>query len=254
MWTLHSLCSKVAEDKIFLSCSKTGWWYSSSDDEYTFVISLTTPTDPVAYAVLIIDWSYPVFNIMDIATFQLFNATLEQCNKKVYGCIANSTLDMLRSFTETVSANNHTDTADFLVTKGSAPTILNCHTSTNLDMLWIGPSHNDSINNIHSIVPTSIQQKVAALLVNYRDCSEGLGSLKDVNVKILVDPSINPTIQKSRQLPILMQQELGKPLNLGVLEQVTQPPSWNNPLVIVSKQSKSIRVCVDVWIVNLTFF
>ena len=72
---------------------------------------------------------------MDIATFQLFNATLEQCNKKVYGCIANSTLDMLRSFTETVSANNHTDTADFLVTKGSAPTILNCHTLTNLDML-----------------------------------------------------------------------------------------------------------------------
>ena len=183
---------------------------------------------------------------MDIATFQLFNATLKQCNKKVYGYVG--------VIYWTVSANKHTDTADFLVTKGSAPTILNCHTSTNMDMLWIGPSHNDSINNIHSIVPTSIQQKVAALLVNYQDCSEGLESLKDVNVKILIDPSTNPAIQKPRQLPILMQQELGKPLNLGVLEQVTQPPSWNNPLVIVSKQGKSIRVCVDVWIVNLTFF
>ena len=246
---------------MFLSCSKTGWWYSSSHDEYTFVISSTTPIDLAAYAVLIIDWSYPVFidsgsavNIMDIATFQLLNATLKECNKKVYGCIANSTLDMLESFTETVSANNHTDTADFLVTKWSAHTILNCRASTNLDMLWIGSSHSDSINSIHSIVPTSIQQKVAALLVNYQDCSEGLGSLKDVNVKILVDPSVNPAIQKPRQLPILMQQELGKPLNLGMLEQVAQPPSWNNPLVVLLKQSKIIRVCVDVWIVNLTFF
>ena len=81
--------------------------------------------------------------------------------------------------------------------------------------------------------------------MNYQDCSEGFGSLKDVNVKILVDPSVNPAIQKPRQLPILMQQELGKPLNLGVLEQVAQPPSWNIPVILL-KQSKSIRVCVDV--------
>lgn len=77
-------------------------------------------------------------------------------------------------------------------------------------MLQTDPSHNGTINNIHSTVSSSIQQKVHVLLANYQDHFEGLVNLKDINLKIHVNPSIIPVVQKPRWLPTLVQQELNQ--------------------------------------------
>ena len=77
-------------------------------------------------------------------------------------------------------------------------------------MLQTDPSHNGTINNIHSTVSSSILQKVHVLLANYQDHFEGLVNLTDINLKIHVNPSIIPVVQKPRWLPTLVQQELNQ--------------------------------------------
>ena len=274
---------EIAKDKICHSCGKKGHLSKicqskhqqpafvtylqgedsgSSDDEYTFALSLT-PQDAITFTALInskpcsvlIDSGSSV-NIMDSTTFQLFNATLKPYTKKVFVYNSNVPLDILGAFHATISVNNRTTTTNFLVTKGSAPTILSRQTSIQLDMLRIGPAPN-TINQVTSTdtsIPPSTQQQLDCLLNDYHDRFEGLGNLKDVNVKIHVDPDVIPVAQKPRRLPILMQQELDKEidklLDLHVLEPVTQPPSWINPLVIVPKRTKGFRVCVDMRIAN----
>ena len=73
--------------------------------------------------------------------------------------------------------------------------------------------------------------------------THGLGKLKDVELSIHTILDVVPTVQKPRRLPILMQKqvdtELDKLLELGVIEPVTKPPTWVNPLVVVPKTDPS---------------
>ena len=94
------------------------------------------------------------------------------------------------------------------------------------------------------------------LLYDYQDRFDGLGKLKDIELRIHTDPAILPTVQKPRRLPILMQKqvdtEIDKLLDLGVIEPVTKPPTWVNPLVVVPKRdSSNVRICVDMRAANV---
>ena len=48
-----------------------------------------------------------------------------------------------------------------------------------------------------------------------------------------------------------LDEELDKLLELGVIEHVTKPPTWVNPLVVVPKKDgEGVRICVDMRIAN----
>lgn len=47
-----------------------------------------------------------------------------------------------------------------------------------------------------------------------------------------------------------VENELNKLLADGVIEPVSNPPTWVNPLVVVPKKNKGIRICVDMRMAN----
>ena len=77
-----------------------------------------------------------------------------------------------------------------------------------------------------------------------------IGKLKDFEVKLHVDPSVQPVIQPQRRIPFHLRQkvdaELDKLEKQGITEPVTGPTPWVSPIVVIPKpNSDDVRICVD---------
>ena len=78
-------------------------------------------------------------------------------------------------------------------------------------------------NDKLSALPKSVQQ----ILSNNAEVFDGIGKLKDFEVKLKVDPSVTPVSQQLRQLPYhtrkKVENELDKLEDLGIIEKVQEP-------------------------------
>ena len=92
------------------------------------------------------------------------------------------------------------------------------------------------------------------LIESYRDVvfTKTVGKIKDYKVKLHVDTSVKPVIQRERKIPFALRDKVNKELEPlereDIIEDVTgEPTHWLNPLVIVPKGDKgdNIRVCID---------
>ena len=192
-------------------------------------------------------------NVIDQQTLRTLPKTLQVLpyHKKIFVFNSNTPLDIDGVTWANVQYGNHCTSAKFIVVRHTKTAILGYETATTLDLLRVGPAP-DVINKLNNVPNNSHLNKI---LSEYNDRFQGLGELKDVQLKIQTDPTVTPIAQKSRRLPILMQKqvddELDKLLQLNVIEKVTSPPTWVSPLVIVPKKDPSkIRMCVDMRAVN----
>ena len=77
--------------------------------------------------------------------------------------------------------------------------------------------------------------RLNSLLREYKDIFEGTGALKNFELNIQIDPSVQQCVQKPRRLPFLMKKqvaaEIRKLLDQDFIEPVTSSPEWVSPLV-----------------------
>lgn len=128
--------------------------------------------------------------------------------------------------------------ARFYVVRGGPQPLLGRVTARKLDVLCLGlPSKRKTTARINKIC-------------HARDFPK----LKGVKVKIPVDKSIQPVIQKLRRLPLAVlgkvEERLRELLESGIIEKVDKPTEWISPMVIVIKDSGDIRLCLDMRQVN----
>ncbi|XP_053385661.1 uncharacterized protein K02A2.6-like [Mercenaria mercenaria] len=89
------------------------------------------------------------------------------------------------------------------------------------------------------------------LCEKYSRLFNGLGKLKDVEVKFHVDESVVPSTQPPRRVPFHVREKVEKELqrleDLDVIEKDDGPTPWVSNLVITSKPHapEEIRMCVD---------
>ncbi|XP_053382713.1 uncharacterized protein K02A2.6-like [Mercenaria mercenaria] len=85
----------------------------------------------------------------------------------------------------------------------------------------------------------------------------GLGKLKDKQIKFHIDESVKPTAQPARRIPFHVRdkvaQELEKLEKLDVIEKATGATPWVSNLVVAPKPKSpnDIRICVDMRKANL---
>ncbi len=85
----------------------------------------------------------------------------------------------------------------------------------------------------------------------YPNLFKGIGKLKDIQVKIHIDESVQPVAQKPRRVPFHLrdkvEQEIERLLDEDIIEKVHGDPTpWVSPIVVAPKKdSESVRVCVD---------
>lgn len=95
------------------------------------------------------------------------------------------------------------------------------------------------------------------LLGMFPQLFEGLGCIKRPPVKLHIDPAVKPIALRHRRIPFhlrpLVEQELTKLEQQGVIERVTGPTPGVSPMVIAEKpkQPGQIRICIDMRMPNL---
>ena len=73
--------------------------------------------------------------------------------------------------------------------------------------------------------------------------------MRDVKVKLKINPEVKPVANKHRRIPFHLRDkveaEVNRLMSEGIIEPVTEPTGWVSPVVIVNKSDGSIRLCVD---------
>ena len=92
-------------------------------------------------------------------------------------------------------------------------------------------------------------------LVNDDSVFEGIGCLQGQPVKIKLAEGVTPhCVHTPRRIPLPMhpklKAELDKMEKQGIISRITEPTEWCAPIVIAPKKNGSIRVCVDLRMLN----
>lgn len=159
---------------------------------------------------------------------------------------------------------------EFYVTQREVP-ILGIDTCRKLDMLRIVE---ENICEVHEAVdkprdtiasplspslPPSSSLPMTRLteteiFTRYADLFDGaLGHLEG-DVHLEVDSTVRPVQMPLRRMPIALQgrveAELQKMTDEGIIEPITEPTDWVSALLILTKQSGQLRVCIDPFHLN----
>uniref|UniRef100_A0A3P9MCB8 Gypsy retrotransposon integrase-like protein 1 n=1 Tax=Oryzias latipes TaxID=8090 RepID=A0A3P9MCB8_ORYLA len=188
-------------------------------------------------------------NIVTECIFQLLksksNIELQNPVKKVYPFGSKKALHVKGVFSATFRANEMSEavTALIQVVQEAQICVLGRQTAMKLGLLHIGPF--EQVN--------SVQQKDVAIFTSefehkYKDCFQGLGKLKDFQLKLHIDKSVQPVAQPVRRVPFSLRKQVEEKLkqleDADVIERVNGPTPWVSPLVVVHGK-KEPRLCVD---------
>ena len=221
------------------------------DDEYLFAIggdkeNNTVPITVAGTLIPVIIDSGASVNVLDSATFNLLtdeNIVLRNSTVKIYPYGSETPLPVKGSFSANVSTPQLHPSADFVVVANSnAGSLLGKKTATELGLLRVGPEYPCEVNQI-------TVQSVQAIVDKHDAVFNGIGKLKDYQLKIHVDPEVTPVAQPQRRVPFHVRTDVEKKLEelqmLDIIEDVEGPTPWVLPLVAVPKSNGDVRVCVD---------
>ena len=132
------------------------------------------------------------------------------------------------------------------VTKGNTGCILSGATAENLKVLkWIRE------------VKASVEDRRLKVMRKYQSLFEGVGKLKNFQLKLNIDRDIVPVDQKHRRVPFKTREKVEKAVKKlceeDICEKVESTPTpWVSPIVIVPRASdpNNIRICVDMRAAN----
>lgn len=124
---------------------------------------------------------------------------------------------------------------NFFVIKGEAQNLLSCSTSVNLDLVKFSCA-------VQTVTSDQIFTK-------FSDRFQGIGVMKDTEVKLHIDESVEPVIQRAYPTPFhkreKVEKELERLLQGDIIEPAVGPTTWASPIVVVDKPDGTVRLCID---------
>ena len=222
-----------------------------TDDEYAFSVDSKNDFGKVQVTVggqiikMIIDSGASV-NIIDRKLWEKLKEKRIKCrsrksNKKLFSYGSTKPLNVLGSFTTTTSVGEHSTEAEFVVIGGRGEPLLGRSTAMKLGILKIGPS----------VMNVSDKPQI---MDNYKEVFQGVGKLKDYQLKLHIDPNVTPVAQPARRIPFSLRDKVKDKINeligMDIIEPVEGPTPWVSPVVVVPKVNGDIRLCVDMRCAN----
>ena len=176
-------------------------------------------------------------NIMDKASFDTLSSktgapksSLRKPKSQVFGYDAQTPLPILGEIKAKVYVGNAQTTTTVSVVDGNAGNLLSFTTSSELGLI--------KITNSMNIV--SLPTRTGDLLAGYDDLFSGIGKAKNEQIKLHIDNSVQPKIQKHRRIPFHVRKDvdaaIDQLLNEDIIERATGPTPWISPIVIVPKK------------------
>ena len=88
----------------------------------------------------------------------------------------------------------------------------------------------------------------------HEDVFQGMGKLRNYQLRLHIDESVSPVQQPVRRLPYHTHEKISKDitslLENDCIERVEGLTSWINPIVVVPKSNGAVRICLDMRRVN----
>ncbi len=205
-------------------------------------------------------------NLMSINIFKKLGGKMKDLSKQgdvVYG--ANGlTINVIGRKRYTMQLGEVAVDAIFLVTDEYDGTIVNRKTCEALhilprnfpDQVMIGDS---TSNRVYVVQEHDIEKVKTELLDEFADVFDISGELKPMTGKpahIELKPNAKPfQVNGPRPIPIPLRQATKKLImdmvQQGVLQEVTEPTDWLHPFTVVVKPDRSLRLCVDLRMLNI---
>ena len=191
---------------------------------------------------------------------------LQKSTSRIYPYGSDKPLELKGQFTTTLESKTRFTPAVIQVAKGKAGNLLNCHTACELGLIRLhvnhidnepagtpqAPPHTTTLSQPSQQINPHSSTFIQDVLHKYRNLwKDGrIGKLKDFEVKLHVDLSVQPVIQPQRRIPFHLCQkvdaELDKLEKQGIIEPVTGPTHWVSPIVVIPKpNSDNVRINVD---------
>ena len=127
----------------------------------------------------------------------------------------------------------------------SAGCILSEKTSTELGLLEV----KQSINTLHAG-----DENIQRILQRYPEILKGVGKLKDFQIDLNIDQSVDPVIQRPRTVAFHKREntveEMKQLIKDDLIEPVTHATTWLSPIHIEPKDDGKVRICIDLRAAN----
>jgi len=187
-------------------------------------------------------------DIIDEPTYQLIKqastVTLEPDSCQIFAYGSKSQLETLGKFTANIRAKDEQKVATFHILSGAHGSLLSYSTARDLGLVHI------NLNNITTTDVITLEQ----LTREYPKVFQGIGKLKNYEVKLHIDTTVVPVAQSARRIPFHLRKkvsaELKKLETQGIIEKVEGPTPWISPLVVIPKRNGDIRLCIDMRMPN----
>ena len=92
-------------------------------------------------------------------------------------------------------------------------------------------------------------QSKEVIMSDYKEVFDGVGKLKDYQVKLHVNPNVPPVAQPvsrtSFSLPDKVKKKVEELVSMDITEPVKGLTPWVSPVVVIPQQNDKIRLCVD---------
>ena len=218
----------------------------ASEDEYLF--QLNAQPDVIIklddHPIKFLRDSGASVDVIDNNTYQELSGKrkieLYNTNTKIFTYGAKEPLPLEGMFYANANYKNSHHLTKIFVTKAqNSGCILGRQTEISLGLIELAESinymktENDEINKI---------------LDKHKPIFQGLGKLKNVQVKLDIDESVKPIAQPLRRIPFHLRKKVDEKIKqleeLDIIEKVTESTSWVSPIVAVPK-GNTVRITID---------
>jgi hypothetical protein len=103
---------------------------------------------------------------------------------------------------------------------------------------------------------TTTSANTHVLVKQYEHLFQGVGKMRDVEIKLHIDPNVPPIAQPERRIPFHLRNKVAEELKRleenDIVEDATGPTPWVSPIVAAPKPKNpnEVRVCVDMRLSN----
>ncbi|CAB4037881.1 PREDICTED: uncharacterized protein K02A2.6-like [Paramuricea clavata] len=228
---------------------------SSSEDEFIFTLKptgrdKTTPQVQISVNTTPINMVIDTGASIDIIDELAFNTlqkqrpiALQRSKTRIFAYGATNQLPVMGQFRATLECLTGATTTQVHVIKGNFGCLLSYQTASALGLIML------NVNNVKPEHATHEQ-----LMKEYAHLFNGIGTLKNFEVKLHIDDTVPPVAQTPRRIPFHMRQKVSDALdtleNDGIIEKVSDATPWVSPLVVIPKKDGEIRLCIDMRMAN----
>ena len=170
------------------------------------------------------------------------NIKLTPTLTKLYPYRHSSALPLLGTVHLMVITKNRIDAVKLLVTKNNnRDNILGCETSIKLGLLWLDQNSSKQVNQLQSSADNGNNSDI--VFEKYQEAFNGVGKLKNYEMKLHIDDQIPPVAQKILKTPFHIQKNQEKKidelLSHDIIEKCDMPTGWVSLLVSVKNQTET---------------